>query len=431
MYMTFKEIHAAQKKPLEYKIEEAVKAIDAGFAVSKHNCALAFSGGKDSTVLWALMKKHFPDKRYYIIFGNTGCEFPESLAFARKLGKEWGGDMFREATPGRTETEGLKYKAQREVLNYLISSGKISEVLKDDGKLKSTDALERACPPEMYEEFKRRNLIWRKGTVKSFVWCCDQYGYPILGKAASKLTARRINIDCFLQFSKSESKKTELLEYYDLLKNVKMSNHCCSILKKEPSEKMQAELDVDVIFKGLMAEESRMRKMSFCTRGYLYESDRPHCAPDPFYHCSPLGLWTDDDIWKYIHRFNVPYSPLYDIEYVGSDGLRHKIKRNGCIACATDIAYKDNHLSVLRQTHPQYWKGYMKLGLGQELTRLQRYKSNGLPNMLNVLDGDAALEQRPCAFDDIGAHITHSDMIDAEYDPESEYGIPYEQTTLF
>lgn len=421
MYKSFKEINQEQKKELGYKIEEAVEAIAQGFAASKHNCAVAFSGGKDSTVLWHLIRTHFPDKKYKVIFGNTGVEFPESLKFARELGAKWGGSDFYEATPAKTEKDGLKYQAQKEVLRYLIDSGKLKTVLKPDGKLKSTAALERACPPELYEDFKRRNLIWKAGTTMNYWWCADQYGYPILGKAASKLTARRINIDCFLAYSKTTSEKDEIKEYYELLKNVKMSNHCCAILKKEPSERLQAELDVDVIFKGLMAEESQMRRLNFCTRGYLFESSRPHLGNDPFYHCNPLSIWTDSDIWEYIHRFNVPYSSLYDIEYLDHNGEFKKINRNGCIWCATDIAFRNNHLSVLRQTHPKLWETGMKLGLGDEIMNLQKYKSNGVPNMMNVLDSaEEVVDRRPCAFDDVAFHIEHNAVIDSLYDAEQD-----------
>lgn len=295
----------------------------------------------------------------------------------------------------------------------------MGSVLKADGKLKSTDALEKACPAAMREDFACRNLIWKAGTTMNYWWCVDQYGYPILGKAASKLTARRINIDCFLQFSQTASQKEEIKQYYEMLKNVKMSNHCCSILKKEPSEKLQAELDVDVIFKGLMAEESQMRRLNFCTRGYLFKSNRPHCGSDPFYHCNPLSIWTDNDIWMYIRKYSVPYSKLYDMKYKNQKGEVCKIKRNGCIWCATDIAFKDNHLSILRQTHPELWETGMKLGLGDELMNLQKYQSNGVPNMLNVSDSaEEAMRIRPCAFDDIGGHIRHDELTSGGYDSE-------------
>lgn len=330
---TFKEVIEEQKKPLDYKIARAVEAVGKAFSLSKGAVGLAFSGGKDSTVLWHLVRTYFPDREYHVIFGNTTVEFPESLEFARKLGAEWADEKvrFHEVLPERLAEDGLKYDAQKEVLEWLVKEGRVREVLKDDGKLKSTRTLENAATQEMWEDFRERGLVWKKGTMKSFNWCADQYGYPILGKAASRLTARRINIDCFLRFSRSESGRGEVLEYYDLIRNVKTSNHCCSILKKEPSEKKQEELGVDVILKGLMAEESHSRLLSFAVRGYVFKSRRDH-APE-FYHVSPLGIWTDEDIWQYIHRYRVPYSPLYDIRYTNSRG-KHAALRETAVSDA-------------------------------------------------------------------------------------------------
>lgn len=416
---TFKEVVEEQKKTLDYKIQKAVDAIAEGFRLSKSAVGVAFSGGKDSTVLWHLIRTHFPDVEYHVIFGNTTVEFPESLKFARKLGKEWTDEKvrFHEVLPETLGEDGLKYEAQKETLEWLVNEGRIGEVLKDDGKLKSTRTLEMTATPEMWDNFRGRGLVWKKGTMKSFVWCCDQYGYPILGKAASKLTARRINIDCFLRFSNSASGKKETLEYYDLLRNVKTSNHCCSILKKEPSEKKQAELGVDVIMKGLMAEESHSRLLSFSTRGYIFKSSRRH-APE-FYHCSPLGIWTDEDIWQYIYRYNVPYSSLYDMTYVNRKYEGCYIKRNGCVGCCTDIAFPDNHMSVLRQTHPALWRHYMKSGLGEQLMKLEEYKSNGQLSFLNIADDvDDVLDRRPCAFDRLGERIVKDEVTESGYDSE-------------
>lgn len=420
MFISFTEINQEQKKPLDYKINKAVEAIKAGFESSKSACGLAFSGGKDSTVLWHLIRKYFPKKTYEIIFGNTGVEFPESLKFARELGRDWGGEHFHEATPERLVSDGLKYAAQQEILEYLEQNNLLQTVLKEDGKLKSIECLEKACTVEMLEDFKRRNLIWKKGTQKNYFWCVDQYGYPILGKSLSgKLTARRINIDCFLKYSKTVSDNEELLKYYKLLKEVKISNHCCSILKKEPSEKLQAELGVDVIFKGLMASESQMRNLNFATRGYLFKSSRPHAKE--FYHCQPLAIWTDDDIWEYIRKNNVPYSPLYEREYTDSKGEVRKIKRNGCVGCATDIAFKDNHMAALRQTHPKLWKGYMlKTGLGDEIMKLRKVKKAA--GSLSKLDCFKNAEQLSmfgsCAFDYLC--LENDNLTSSEYDSEEE-----------
>jgi 3'-phosphoadenosine 5'-phosphosulfate sulfotransferase (PAPS reductase)/FAD synthetase len=425
VYISYKDLEIEQRKDLDYKIKEAIKAIGLAYSVRKRRAAIAFSGGKDSTVLWHIIKTHFPKyaERTVIIYGNTGVEYPECLRFARTIGKEWGKDNFHEACPFKTECASYKYKAQQEILQYLIDEGRVKEVLKDDGKLKTTATLEAACPDHLREKFEREKLIWPAGTRKSYWWCVDQYGWPLLGKAFSKLKARRINIDCFLRWSKSESNDPKLLAYYDILRQVKISQACCDFLKKEPSERLQAELDVDVIFKGLMAAESRTRQTNFITRGYLFKSNRPHLGEDPFWHCNPISIWTDDDIWEYIKRFNVPYSTLYDMGWTDNEGKYHKIKRNGCMGCGTDLLFPNNHMAMLRRTHQKQWMAFMRLGMAAEIQRLQIAKRNGQISLFDVYGVEDLLEIRPCIFDRIDKLVLEDNTIpdDAlDFDPETD-----------
>lgn len=87
---TFKEVYELQKLPLTVKVEISVEVLRQAFELSKHNIALAFSGGKDSQVVADLAERYLPEyfSRMLCIFGNTGIEFPESLKFARKYGAE-------------------------------------------------------------------------------------------------------------------------------------------------------------------------------------------------------------------------------------------------------------------------------------------------------------------------------------------------------
>ncbi len=421
MFMSYAELAKKQAEPLKTKIALSLGVIEDAMKLSRHRAAIAFSGGKDSTVLWHLMRQVPAAADVAIIFGNTGVEYPESLRFAREIGKQWGGDNFYETTFAKTESEGLKYDAQKRVLEWLIDQGRVGEVLQDDGKLKSTATLEAACPEHLYEQFKTERLIWPAGTPMNFWWCVDQYGWPLLGKAFSKLKARRINIDCFLRFSESKSEKPELLDYYTILRDVKISQACCDILKKGPSERLQAELDVDVIFKGLMAAESRTRQTNFTTRGYIFQSSRPHLGDDPFFHCNPLSTWTDADIWEYIRKYDVPYSPLYDMGWTDTSGECHCISRNGCMGCGTDLLYPNNHMAMLRRTHPEFWKLFMRRGMGDEIRKLQQTRTNGQVSILDVLTTGELMEERPCAFDRIDRLVLFDDTQNEDmltYDPE-------------
>ena len=171
-----------------------------------------------------------------------------------------------------------------------------------------------------------------------------------------------------------------------------------------------------------MAAESRTRQTNFLSRGYLFKSSRPHVDPDPFYHCNPLSIWTDDDIWEYIRRFRLTYSPLYDMGWKDSEGTMHKIPRNGCMACGTDLLYSNNHLATLRRTHPTAWRVFMKKGLAAEIQKLQREKRSGQLSILDFVgDTDYLIDNRPCAFDRIDKLVMDDMTLDEnymEYDPE-------------
>jgi len=415
--MRYSDLALQQKRSLDHKIGVATQIIHEALQIAR--CpALAFSGGKDSTVLLHLVRQHKAD--IPVIYGNTGVEFLECVKFTHWLAREWNLNL-HEARPGKTDRPGFKYAGQRRIWERLIAEGKIGEVLKADGKLSSTLALEQACPSDLRMQLEAERLIWPEGSLMSYWWCVDQYGWPLLGKSWSRLTARRINIDTFLHFSDSQSDDAKLLAYYGILRQVKVSQACCDVIKKEPSERVQAELGVDLIFKGLMASESRARMKNFCSRGYTFVGARRRYLGDkPFWHSQPMAIWTDEDVWAYISRFNLPYAPLYDMGYTDRQGSFHRIRRNGCMGCATDLLFPNNHMSMLRRTHPKAWETFMRRGMAAEIQKLQQAR-RGYPTLFDLFTPEELLERRPCIFDDLSGLNLDDDTAgtdDIGFDPE-------------
>ena len=79
-------VHDAQRLaeltalPLDRKIQISQTRIIEWYTHYKGNVCVAFSGGKDSTVLLHLVRTMFPDVK--AVFSNTGLEYPEIRQFA-------------------------------------------------------------------------------------------------------------------------------------------------------------------------------------------------------------------------------------------------------------------------------------------------------------------------------------------------------------
>ena len=131
---------------------------------------------------------------------------------------------------------------------------------------------------------------------------------------------------------------------------------------------------------------------------------------------------SDADIWEYIKRFNVPYSPLYDVAWVDAEGTEHKIPRNGCMPCGTDLLYPNNHLATLRRTHNRAWKVFMGNGLGEEIRKLQCTKRSGQMCLMDYFPVNYLIEERQCAFDRIDRVVMYDkdDEGMTDYDAEED-----------
>lgn len=386
----YSDLQEMQSWNLDKKIEKAKEIIRETFKQGK-KIGLAFSGGKDSTALWHLIRETLPEqaKSMVVIFGNTGVEYQESLSFARELGKDWGGENFHETKLDRLKVPRLKYEAQKEVWSLIEERGEVGDYLNKKGRLLSTDKLNEAVTPEMWEDFRRRKLVWETGTLVSFWFIAEQYGFPILGKDATKLDAPRININVFLKYSPEQSKGND--RYYEMLRkfpDMRISHSCCNFIKERPSQKLQKKLGCDTLFRGLMASESRRRTFTFLDYGFLYRT------ADNYLYSNPLSVFTDDDIWAYIKSRNCPYSKLYDL--TDKDGNK-LFERNGCYTCGTGLAYEGNNIEILRKNYPQKWTALMKSGMAREMKTFACAISDDVK--LNVLEHDWLLDMRPCAFD--------------------------------
>ncbi len=315
-----------QQMPLEQKIEWTDSVIQKALEVLK-TPALAFSAGKDSTVMLHRVLRFAPDVA--VIYGNTTIEFPECVRFARQLKEEWHLNFY-EATPD-----------------------------------------------------------------VSFWWVVRNYGWPLLGKTYG--VGGVAHKDSREQFFQELKRQGKLSGGYRIQSEVPISSACCTFLKERPSIKIQKKLGVDGVFIGILASESRRRKFNFLDYGEWY-----YPKSQKVWKCHPLAIWTDDDIWEYIHRYNIPYAPLYDMGYTNEDGKWISHKRNGCMFCGMDIKFFPNHLSTMRRTHPRAWRTLMlKMGMGEILLSLHVSIYRQYDLFSEIMPLDEYVEKFPCAFDRI------------------------------
>ena len=72
-----------QALPLHKKIGITIARITEWYEAFDGNIFVSLSGGKDSTVLWDIVHKLFPDVP--AVFSNTGLEYPEISEFAKSI----------------------------------------------------------------------------------------------------------------------------------------------------------------------------------------------------------------------------------------------------------------------------------------------------------------------------------------------------------
>ena len=71
--------------PDKYAITEVL--IQRNLREMGKDCAVAFSGGKDSLVALRLVVQHYPN--IPVVFNNTGVEYPETLRFVHETANAW------------------------------------------------------------------------------------------------------------------------------------------------------------------------------------------------------------------------------------------------------------------------------------------------------------------------------------------------------
>ena len=253
---------------LDDKITKSKQLIFEWYHQFNGNVYVAFSGGKDSTVLLHLVRSMFPDVP--AVFSNTGLEYPDIVKFVKSV------DNVTIIRPKMTFKEVL------ETRGYPVVSKEQALYIRQWCRAKSE---------------KQKNLRWN-GTEKG---------------------------------------NFKIAEKWKFLVNApfKVSDECCEIMKKRPFHQYEKETD-RVPYIGIMASESNLRKKLFLrTECNAFKNKHPQSRP--------IIFWTDEDVWAYIKRYDVPYCDLYD----------KGMSRTGCMFCLFGAHIDDSRFTILKDIYPK------------------------------------------------------------------------------
>jgi phosphoadenosine phosphosulfate reductase len=106
-----------------------------------------------------------------------------------------------------------------------------------------------------------------------------------------------------------DTAKVETLErkkgFFSFRESVENRKECCGIRKVEPLKRALA---------GRKAWITGLRRDQSVTRTDVHKIERDE-AHGGIFKLSPLVDWTNDDVWAYIKKNNIPYNKLHDAGY--------------------------------------------------------------------------------------------------------------------
>ena len=178
----------------------------------------------------------------------------------------------------------------------------------------------------------------------------EKYGFPLVSKEQSQYIrqAKHTNSEKLrnIRLYGSINGIGKIAERWKFLINAPfdVSEKCCYFLKKKPFDKFRKESGLYPIV-GTMAGESRLRFQKWLKTGCNSFETKMVAS-------YPLSIWTENDVWEYIRKFNLPYNPIYDMG----------VKRTGCVVCGFGCHLKnDRRFYFLKENYPKFYGHFMQM----------------------------------------------------------------------
>lgn len=342
-----------QALPLEAKVHMSQARIKEWYDHWQGDVCVSFSGGKDSTVLAHLVHEFYPDVP--LIFSNTGLEYPEIQAFARKMGAMFVRPKMSFAEVISTygypiiskENAQAIYYARRIQNSVYKTTDKKRKELEEQRRFTGAEYRDSIPRGEKTTEFFQRKLSGLS-TI------------PMI-----ETTRRRMN----LTGEKSLFNKEKWLPLCTETQFM-ISHKCCDIMKKRPMGAYQRKNKV-FPFIGTLAEESKLREQAWIRHGCnAFEGSKKTSQP--------MSFWLEQDVLHYIYQKGLDIASVYgDIvavdkygyEYEPIPGMDYMLKttkcdRTGCIFCAfgCHLEKGETRFQRLAKTHPRQYEYCMRGG---------------------------------------------------------------------
>lgn len=275
--------------PLEVKIQKSKQRIREW--LEREDSYVAFSGGKDSTVLAHLVHQVYPNVP--LVFSNTGLEYQAIQSFARKMGAEF----------IRPE---MRFDEVISTYGYPIISKEVAEAIYYARRIRDG----AGKTPERKRTELQGDRQWKDWRRACLCNATQQLGEKSLFNKEKWLPAAR-----------------------DLPFNI--SHYCCQKMKKSPMQKYARQTGRSPII-GTLTEESRIRKQAWIRHG-CNAFDGSHKQS------TPLAFWTNQDILQYIKTYGIEICNVYgDVVEDGCNLKCSGCQRTGCVFCGFGAHQKDD-----------------------------------------------------------------------------------------
>lgn len=238
----------------------------------------------------------------------------------------------------------------------------------------------------------------------SFPEVIKKYGYPIISKQSSRMvwdiqhaTERNVaTVNLRLTgYNKNGvyCSSMKLADKWQYLKDADfiVGDQCCENMKKHPLKDYYKKTGLHPMT-AVMAVESNRREKAWKENGC-----NAFALKQPI--STPMAFWTEQDVLRYIQKYNLSYAPVYG-ELKESNGILYftNYKRTGCVFCGfgCHLEKEPNRFQTLAQTHPQLYDYCMRGGKYDESGKWVPDKGLGMAKVLDFInvkwwnDGDEA-----------------------------------------